>query len=98
MESEQTARLLEEVKALTAKNLELQKELATSENLLEFERNKYENLLRTQEADIAERISSGISLELQAIRDLVCYLEEDDRRRFNRRLARIDRYLSEFGG
>lgn len=83
---------------LLAVNAALRTELMAAEDMLEFERNKFEKLLITQEADIAERISTSISLELQAIRDLACYLGEDDRKRFNRRLDRIDRYLSEFGG
>lgn len=111
-QTERIASLLAEIKSSNSRNHELQEEntvLRTdiqrlseerdaAENMLDFEKNKFEKQLETQEAGLAEQITADIALELQAIRDLVEYLEPDDQKRFRRRLDRIDRYLQEFGG
>lgn len=111
-QTERITSLLAEIKAVTTQNQALQNENAVlradaqhhreeceaAENRLDYEKNKFEKQLKTQEAGLAEQITSDIALELQAIRDLVDYLDEDDQKRFRRRLDRIDCYLKEFGG
>lgn len=98
MESEQIARLSEEVKALTAKNRELQMELAASENMLEFEQNKYRLQFEALRRGLAKQLTSDIGLELETLRDLVEGLDSTNQRRFGRRLDSIELYLREFGG
>lgn len=98
MEDEQIARLLEEVKALTAKNLELQKELAASENLREFDANKHRLQFESLRNGLVKKLTNDISLELVTLRDLVEGLDSVNQRRFGRRLDSIELYLREFGG
>lgn len=83
---------------LTAQIEQLQAEKEAAENMLDFEKNKFEKQLESQEAGVADQLSSDIGLELLALRELVEYLPEDQQKRFRRRLDRIDRYLHEFGG
>lgn len=111
-QTDRIACLLAEINSVKARNQELQEENAllrtdiqqlseerdAAENMLDFEKNKFEKQLETQEAGLAEQMTADIALELQAIRDLVEYLDPDDQKRFRRRLDRIDRYLQEFGG
>lgn len=111
-QTEQIASLLSEIKTANTRNQELQEENSAlsadmqqlreereaAENMLDYEKNKFKKQLETQEAGLAEQITADIALELQAIRDLVEYLDADDQKRFRRRLDRIDRYLQEFGG
>lgn len=68
-----------------------------TEDMLEYERNKYERLLKSQGSGIAKELQDTIKLELLAIRDIAEYVPEDDKRRILRRLDRIDKYLEEFG-
>lgn len=90
--------LEEEIFTIKMHNDQLVEERNAAENMLGYEKNKFEKQLQSQEAGLAGQISADISLELQALRELVEYLGEDDQRRFRRRLDRIDRYLQEFGG
>ena len=96
--NDQNNELQEQVKTLAAQVEAITKERNDAENLLEFEKNKFEKQLESQEAGVADHLSSEIGLELLALRDLVEHLAEDEQKRFRRRLDRIDRYLSEFGG
>lgn len=77
---------------------QLREERDAAENMLAYEKNKFETQLRSQEVGLADQLSADIDLELQALRDLVEYLDEPDQKRFRRRLDRIDRFLREFGG
>ena len=70
---------------------------AYAENMLSFERNKFQRLMETREAGIAEELSDRLKLELQAIGEIAEYLGDDDKRRIQRRLQRIDKILSAFG-
>ena len=54
--------------------------------------------INLQSCSLADQLTADIALELQALRELVEYLEPDDQKRFRRRLDRIDGYLQEFGG
>ena len=111
-QSERIAILSDENKAINTRNCELQDEITSlkadaqrlseereaAENMLEYEKNKFAKHLKTQEAGLAEQLTADITLELQALRDLIEYLNPDDQKRFRRRLDRIDRCLQEFGG
>lgn len=104
--------LNEDIKSLKTRNLELHEKVGllrdqaqqlseerdAAENMLAYEKNKFERQLRSQEMGLADQLASDIGLELQAMRDLVEYLDESDQKRFRRRLDRIDRYLQGFGG
>lgn len=79
-----------------AKNALLRREKETAEKMLEYERNKFKRQLQAKEAGIAEELAEAISLEIQAIRDLCGYITEDDSRRIQRRLQRIDEILKGF--
>lgn len=67
------------------------------EDLLAFERNKYERLLREQGAGIAEEIADTIELELIAIEDIAQHINPDDTARITRRVKRIREFLREYG-
>lgn len=97
-EKKRNLELQEYIEALKKNNEQLADERDATENMLEYEKTKFKKIIQTREAGIAEQISNDIGLELLAMRDLVEYLEEDDKQRFRRRLDRIDRYLQEFGG
>ena len=90
--------LEQQLEQLQQRNAELEKAYTASENRMEFEKNQSQNLFKSQRHLLAANLSKTISVDLQAIRDLVEYLDEDDQRRFCRRLDRIDRDLEEFGG
>lgn len=75
-----------------------QAERDAAENMLDYEKNKYEKQLDAQGADLAEQLSYDIGLELEALRELVDRLEPNNQRRFLRRLDRMEQYLREFGG
>lgn len=75
---------------------ELQQELEHSENMRSFDRNMYQKLLAEQWSGIAQTMYDSIHLELEAMHDLTEYLSEDDKRRFVRRLNRIEAYLQDF--
>lgn len=90
---------------LVEKNRQLEKELdrlskdrTAAEDMLEYERNKFKRQMETKEAGLAEQLSDNLSLEIQAIRETVEYVDEDNQRRILRRLQRIDKILHEFGG
>ena len=70
--------------------------VAELENRLEYERNKYERIIRDQERGICEALEKDLQLELSALRDIAEHVNEDDRRRIIRRLNRIEERLHEF--
>lgn len=72
--------------------------VAELENRLEYERNKYERIIRDQERGICEALEKDLQLELSALRDIAEHVNEDDRRRIIRRLNRIEERLHEFYG
>ena len=92
------ADLLKEIQEMESENQLLSKAKADAENMLEFERNKYQLQMQTKEAGIAEQLSEDLKLEIQAIKETVEYIDEDNKRRIQRRLQRIDKILHEFGG
>lgn len=94
----QNMELHEKVGLLRNQAQQLSEERDAAENMLAYEKNKFERQLRSQEMGLADQLASDIGLELQAMRDLVEYLDESDQKRFRRRLDRIDRYLQGFGG
>lgn len=74
---------------------ELEAENRHLEGMLDYERNKCEHLLDSQRSCILQEVQQTIGLELEAIRDIINYIPEDDARRIRRRLDRIARYLEE---
>ncbi len=90
--------LQDNIDALTAEKEQLSKGRDAAESMLEYEKNKFAKLLQSQKSGLADQLTADIALELQALRELVEYLEPDDQKRFRRRLDRIDGYLQEFGG
>ena len=94
----QNKELQETIDVLRNQAQQLSEERDAAENMLAYEKNKFEKQLKTQETGIADQLAADIGLELQAMRDLVEYLDESDQKRFRRRLDRIDRYLQGFGG
>ena len=90
--------LQDNIDALNAEKEQLSKDRDAAESMLEYEKNKFAKLLQSQKSGLADQLTADIALELQALRELVEYLEPDDQKRFRRRLDRIDGYLQEFGG
>lgn len=93
-----TQSLTLQIDSLSAECARLRKERDASDSMLAYEKNRYATQMASKEADIAGQLTEEINLEMQALRDLVDYLAEDDQRRFRRRLDRIEKYLQEFGG
>ena len=87
--------MLQRIAELEAENKELRAGIKSAEDMLDYERNKYERLLVQADSDIAEKIRHWIGLELEGIRDVAAHVPENDSRRIIRRLDRIERYLSE---
>ena len=87
--------LTDQIAFLTAENEKLKAEKTAAENMLEYERHKYQRQLSAQESGIIEHFLNAVGLELQAIYDLTEYLEESDKRRIRRRLNRINDILLE---
>jgi regulator of replication initiation timing len=90
--------LLEENSGLRAEIQQLTEERNAAENMLDFERNKYELQLKTRSSGLAKQLTYEIGLELETLRDLVEGLDSNNQRRFGRRLNSIEQYLREFGG
>ena len=95
---EQNQNLQEQIDTLNTEAQQLTEDRAAAESMLEYEKNKFEKLLKSQKSGLVDQLTADIALELQALRELVEYLEPDDQKRFRRRLDRIDGYLEEFGG
>lgn len=92
------ADLIEKVRNLETERDRLREERIAAEGMLEYERNKFHRQMETKEAGLADQLSENLSLEIQAIRETVEYVDEDNQRRILRRLQRIDKILQEFGG
>lgn len=90
--------LLEKINNLEEEQVRLREERTSAEDMLEYERNKFQRQMETKEAGLADQLSEDLSLEIQAIRETVEYIDEDNQRRILRRLQRIDKILHEFGG
>lgn len=97
-EQSRNQELQAQIKILKNQVQAFQIERDAAENMLDYEKNKYEKQLDAQGADLAEQLTYDIGLELEALRDLVNHLDSNNQRRFLRRLDRIDCYLREFGG
>jgi hypothetical protein len=109
---ERIASLSDQIKSINSENHDLQKEVAilgsevqrlkderdAAENMLEYEKNKFSNLLQSQKSGLAQQLSADIAREMEALRGLLEYLDEADQKRIRRRLDRIDGYLEDFGG
>ena len=95
---EQNQNLQEQIDTLNTEAQQLTEDRVAAESMLEYEKNKFEKLLKSQKSGLVDQLTADIALELQALRELVEYLEPDDQKRFRRRLDRIDGYLEEFGG
>ena len=83
---------------LEAECAQLRKEREASENMLEFEKNRFQRQMQSKDAGLAKQLSKKIELEIQAIRETAEYVDEDNQRRLYRRLGRIDDILKNFGG
>ena len=90
--------LLEENSGLRTEIQQLTEERNAAENMLDFEKNKYELQLKTRSSGLAKQLTYEIGLELETLRDLVEGLDPNNQRRFGRRLDSIEQYLREFGG
>lgn len=90
--------LLEENSGLRSEIQQLTEERNAAENMLDFEKNKYELQLKTRSSGLAKQLTYEIGLELETLRDLVEGLDSNNQRRFGRRLDSIEQYLREFGG
>ena len=88
--------ILEQFAKLEAENTSLRHDITTLENMMAYEKNKYERLLSSQRSALVEDLLSFIGLELQAIHDIAEHVPEDDKRRIMRRLHRITGYLAIF--
>lgn len=98
MAAARNCELREQVAALTKQAAQYESERNAAENMLAYEKNKFERQLQSQADGLKAELLIDIGLEMQALRELAEYLSEDDRRRFLRRFDRIDQYLQEFGG
>ena len=94
----QIQQLQESEKALESKVQLLSDEKAAAEDMLDYEKNKFEKLIVRQAAGAAARISKSISLDLVGLRDIAKNLEETSQKRVLRRVDRIEQYLQEFKG
>lgn len=92
------ANLVSRIENLEAESARYRQERTEAEGRLEYERNKFERQIEMKEAGIAEELSGDIELEIQAIREIIEYIDSDDQRRIRRRLQRIDDILQEYGG
>lgn len=92
------ADLIARIEALEKENARYRQERTDAESMLEYERNKFERQMQSKEAGIAEQLAGDIELEIQAMREIIEYIDEDNQRRIHRRLQRIDDILQEFGG
>lgn len=90
--------LHEQISVLNEQARAFQAERDAAENMLEYEKNKYEKQLKARGAGLAKRLAYDIGLELETLWDLIEYLEPDDQRRFRKQLDCIERSLREFGG
>lgn len=90
--------LTEQIEQLSQENIQLKQNNISAENMMEFERNKYERQMMLKEQGIARHLSKKLNLELQSIRESIKYIGEDDRLRIARRLDRIDKILQGLGG
>lgn len=90
--------LVEQIEKLSQENDQLKQNNISAENMMEFERNKYERQMMLKEQGIARHLSKKLKLELQSIRESIKYIGEDDRLRIARRLDRIDKILQGLGG
>jgi len=95
MNASDSAKRIEELEAECAR---LRKSLKAAEDLLEFERNRFQRQMKSKEAGLAKLLSKKIGLEIQAIRETAEYVDADNQRRLYRRLVRIDDILRNFGG
>lgn len=111
-QAERINSLNDEIRGLKTRNLDLHEKIGilqdqaqqlseerdAAENMLDYEKNKYEKQLDAQGADLAAQLMYDIGLEVEAIRGLVDRLDPNNQRRFLRRLDRMEQYLREFGG
>lgn len=90
-------RLRSECASLQKQVTELQSDVEHERNYLIYERNKFDRLMAAKDKGIAEELNGKLRLDLDAIREIVSYLDQDDdRRRILRRLDRIDMVLEDF--
>ena len=90
-----SVRRIEELEAECAM---LRKEREEANNLLEYERNRFQLQIQSKEEGLAEQLSEEIAIEIQSIRETAEYVDKDNRYLIYRRLQRIDDILKEFGG
>ena len=88
--------LLEQKIALLEKQLADEREKVQNlEGRLVFEKNKYEYQVAELSADLSEKITNSIEIELLGIGDITARLDEKNKHRIERFIARIRRKLSE---
>jgi hypothetical protein len=77
--------------ATCKKNAELEKQLETERELAELERNNLRKMQEETAKAVAEEIYELIRLELDGIEGMIGNLDEENQRRFTRRIDRIHR-------
>ena len=88
--------LLEQKIAMLEKQLADEHEKVQNlEGRLVFEKNKYELQVAELSADLSEKITDTIELELQGMEDITARLDEKNKDRLERFIARIRRKLSD---
>lgn len=95
---EENANLVSRTKALETEIARCRQERTDAECRLEYERNWFDRQMEMKEVGIAEQLAGKIELEIQAIRDTIECIDEDNQRRIRRRLQRIDNILHKHGG
>lgn len=87
-----------QIEELEEECAQLKKDREAADNMLEFEKNRFQRQMQSKDAGLAKQLSKKIELEIQAIRETAEYVDEDNQRRLYRRLGRIDDILRNFGG
>ena len=87
--------LMQEIAMLKEANAELAEAKTEAENMLDYERNKYERMLDNLEKEIKEGLRRNLKMELEAVRENAQYVDAIYRKRIVRRCDRIDEALNE---
>lgn len=86
--------LMQEIATLKEANAELAEAKTEVENMLDYERNKFERQMKLKDQGIVRHLAEKLNPELESIRESIQYIEDDDRMRIGRRLDRIDKILN----
>ena len=76
----------------------LSKELVLSENMLQFEKNRYEQQFVSKEKNLMSEVESIIGLEIEGIESVAAHLPEKEQARIMRYVRRIRDRITALGG